>query len=80
MPTLDNFILDKFKEVYADDLQFQRACKKADYELRNGYIIDMFANVEDAIVFIPYTNNRLKSEHKPMRRMRHYGRRQNYAR
>ena len=36
MPTLDNFILDKFKEVYADDLQFQRACKKADYELRNN--------------------------------------------
>ena len=79
MPTLNNFILDNLKEVYADDLQLQRACKKANYELRNGYIVDVFANVEDVLVLIPYTNNRLKAEHKPMRRMRHYGRRRNYA-
>lgn len=73
-------MLDNFKEMYKDDLQFQRECKRADYELRNGYVVDMFANEEDVTVLVPYPNNRFKANHKPMRRMRHYGRRKNYAR
>ena len=73
-------MLDNLKEMYKDDLQFQRACKRADYELRNGYVIDYFANEEDVTVLVPYPNNRLKANHRPMRRKRHYGRRQNYAR
>lgn len=73
-------MLDSFKEKYKDDLQFQRACKRANYELRNGYVVDIFINEEDVTVLYPYPNNRLKANHKPMRRKRHYGRRQNYAR
>ena len=70
-------MLDKFMEMYRDDLQFQRACKRANYELRNGYVVDIFANVEDVTALYPYPNNRLKANHKPMRRMRHYGRKRN---
>ncbi len=73
-------ILDNFREMYKDDLQFQRTCKKADYELRNGYVVDIFICDEDVTVLLPYPNNRLKANHKPMRRMRHYARRQNYGR
>lgn len=73
-------ILDEIKAMYGMDISFQRECKKEGYRLRDGLVTDMFASKEDVTVLIPYPNNRLKAEHRPMRRMRHYGRRQNYAR
>lgn len=65
--------LEQIREIYKDDLQFQRERKKEEYRLRDGLIIDIFASDDDVVVQIPYPNNRLKTEHKPMRRMRHYG-------
>ena len=71
--------LDELRAIVVNDKILLREYKREEYKLKDGFVTDYWASDNDITVLIPYPNNRLKAEHRPMRRMRHYGRKKNHG-
>ena len=68
---------DLKRQLIEEDPSLICGFKVAEYEVSNGFY-PVFPQRFDGVIELGiYPNNKLKAEHRPMRRTRHYGRKEN---